>query len=121
MKVVILAAGRGSRLESLTEKKPKCMVEVKGKPIIDIQVSKFIETGISEDDICIVSGYKYGMLKDHFSSSNIHVLNNSEYETSNMVYSLVCASEFFSEDQELIISYGDIIFFGFYIEESTYV
>ena len=35
MKMIILAAGQGTRLRPLTNEKPKCMVEYKQKPIID--------------------------------------------------------------------------------------
>jgi len=35
MKMIILAAGEGSRLRPLTNDKPKCMVEFNGKPIVD--------------------------------------------------------------------------------------
>ena len=33
---IILAAGRGSRMRNLTEERPKCMVELAGKPLLDI-------------------------------------------------------------------------------------
>ena len=35
MQLIILASGKGSRLKEKTSKKPKCLVEVNGKPIID--------------------------------------------------------------------------------------
>ena len=38
MKAIILAAGRGSRLENYTKKKPKCFLEIRNKTIIQHQI-----------------------------------------------------------------------------------
>lgn len=35
MKAIILAAGRGSRMKSLTDERPKCLVELRGKPFLE--------------------------------------------------------------------------------------
>ena len=41
MNVIILAAGKGSRLSPLTDNKPKCMVKLFGKSLIEFQLSSF--------------------------------------------------------------------------------
>ena len=56
MNAIILAAGKGERLHPLTENKPKCLVELFGKSLLQWQISAFHEFGI--DDITVVSGYK---------------------------------------------------------------
>jgi CTP:phosphocholine cytidylyltransferase-like protein len=38
MKAVILAAGRGSRMGHLGDDRPKCLVELEGKPLIERQI-----------------------------------------------------------------------------------
>jgi MurNAc alpha-1-phosphate uridylyltransferase len=43
---MILAAGRGSRLQPLTDKLPKPMIEVQGKPLIERQVRQLAKAGI---------------------------------------------------------------------------
>jgi choline kinase len=106
MKVIILAAGQGSRLRPLTNEIPKCMVNYKNKPIIDY-IFDVIST-CNLDDISIVGGYKFSKLKGHLKNKNIKYYKNEEYLSSNMVHSLFCAKEFFDDD--IIISYSDIIY-----------
>lgn len=57
MKVIILAAGQGTRLRPLTDDRPKCMVEVNGRSIIDRQLNVMRACGIKDEDITIVCGY----------------------------------------------------------------
>lgn len=110
MKVIILAAGQGTRLRPLTDNCPKCMVEVCGKSMIDRQISIMKECGINENDIYIVTGYRGDVLCEHFKDSKIHFITNEKFETTNMVCSLMCASEVMEADENIIISYGDIIY-----------
>ncbi|MCX6759137.1 MAG: nucleotidyltransferase family protein [Candidatus Nealsonbacteria bacterium] len=56
MKALILAGGRGKRLAEISKDKNKCMVEVKGKPLIEYSLDCASQTNISE--IVIVVGYK---------------------------------------------------------------
>lgn len=55
MKAVIIAGGLGKRLRPLTEDRPKPLVEVAGKPIIEWQIGWLRECGIS--NIIILAGY----------------------------------------------------------------
>lgn len=102
MKIIVLAAGQGTRLRPLTDNIPKCMVPLKGKPLIDYQLDLFKSKSIK--DITIVGGYLIEKLK----SKNVKLINNKAYATTNMVYSLFCAEKDLSQD--IIISYGDIVY-----------
>lgn len=106
MKMIILAAGKGTRLRPLTNKKPKCMVEYQNKPIIDYILNVAKDSNI--DNVGIVTGYKSNVLEKHLSKQNIKFYNNENYANTNMVSSLFCAKDFMNDD--LIISYSDIIY-----------
>ena len=108
MKVIILAAGQGTRLRPLTANVPKCMVKVNGKPIIDYQLEVMLRAGIKPSDIVVVAGYQSQAIKEKFAYTEIQIVENLDYMSTNMVYSLMQAREFFADD--VIISYGDIIY-----------
>lgn len=61
-KALILAAGVGNRLAPITDRLPKSLVPINGKPIIFKQVENLIDNGVS--DITIVAGYKSDMLEE---------------------------------------------------------
>lgn len=89
MKATILAAGLGSRLKTLTANKPKALVEVSGKPIIQYQISNLIRAGINE--IIIVIGYMGERIRDYVSKTFPDIqttyFENAEYQCSNSSYS----------------------------------
>lgn len=110
MKVIILAAGWGSRLRPLTDDRPKCMVEVKGRSIIRRQLDTMLASGVLEEDITIIAGYKSEALKKEFQDTAIQFIVNEKFETTNMVCSLMCARKQMEEETDIIVSYGDIIY-----------
>lgn len=104
MKVIILAAGSGNRLKPYTNDKPKCMVELLGKPILQYQVETLNALGL--DDILVVGGYHIEKIKGF----KFKIIKNEQYDCTNMVSSLFCAEDFINQNEDLIISYSDIIF-----------
>tara|TARA_Y100000741_G_scaffold242858_1_gene186137 strand:+ start:15 stop:785 length:771 start_codon:yes stop_codon:yes gene_type:complete len=104
MKIIVLAAGEGSRLRPYTNNKPKCMVRIFGKSILGYQLEIFKNFGI--DDITVIGGYRYTSIK----YPNINIIENSKYKETNMVYSLMCARKLFDGENDIIITYGDIIY-----------
>ncbi len=102
MKAIILAAGKGERLRPLTNDKPKCMVKLFSKSLLDWQIRNFHSLGIF--DISIVKGYKDNMI----SIPNVNYFLNSRYEETNMVETLFCAKN--KLEGGIIISYGDIMY-----------
>lgn len=110
MKVIILAAGQGTRLRPLTNDKPKCMVPANGKPLIDWQIATLKRCGIQEGDIYIVTGYKGNLLQSYLAHQGINFIVNKEYMETNMVYSLMCARSVLEGENDVILAYGDIIY-----------
>ena len=104
MRVIILAAGQGTRLRPLTNDKPKCMVELAGKPLIKYQLDLFDDFNIS--DINVVSGY----LEEKINFNQINKFYNPNFSSTNMVSTLFCASELFDGSDDILIAYGDIIY-----------
>ena len=114
MILVILAAGRGSRLKKKTYDVPKCMVKVKNKSIIEYNI-KFIK---KFKKVIIITGYKSYLIKNKFKKfKNIEFINNYKYGKTNMVYSFFCASKLIDKyKKNIVICYSDIIFDHNYFE-----
>lgn len=110
MKVIILAAGQGTRLKPLTDDRPKCMVEVNGKSIMERQLSVMHDCGIRDEDITIVAGYRGDVLQRAFHDTKMNIIINKDYENTNMVCSLMCAEGIMEGQKDVLISYGDIIY-----------
>lgn len=103
MKAIILAAGRGSRMQNLTDEAPKCLLEVRGKALIDWQIEALNRAGI--DEIALVTGYRAESLR----SRGMVEFHNSEWSSSNMVKSLSLANDWLMAGP-CIVTYSDIIF-----------
>ena len=102
MKVIILAAGMGSRLMPLTNDRPKCMVKLLDDTLNERQIKIFRSYDIN--DITIVTGYKNEVI----DMPNVNYVNNPNYETTNMNESLFCALK--PSNSSVFVTYGDIVF-----------
>ena len=92
---VILAAGMAKRLRPLTDTKPKCLLEVGGKTLLERTVRAMQQAGISE--FVVVTGYRADQIREALTSivspQNITFLHNADYEHNNNIYSLWMAGE----------------------------
>ena len=80
LKVVILAGGYGSRLGTLNKLKPKPMVDVCGKPIIEHIIQLYLKSGFSNFIIC--GGYKSEVIKNYFKKKfRKNILFDNKNET----------------------------------------
>ncbi len=100
---VILAAGMAKRLRPLTDTKPKCLLEVGGKTLLERTVRAMQQAGITE--FVVVTGYCADQIRDFLTawsassaqqdgaSTHFTFLHNADYEHNNNIYSLWMAGE----------------------------
>ena len=103
---IVIAASKGEQLKYLTKNKPKCMLDIQGKPLLERLTSTLKKDNIGK--ITIVSGYKSKVIENELDLSNMNILLNKEYKKNNELYSLNKAITEIKDN--CIISYGDIIF-----------
>jgi choline kinase len=102
--VVHLAAGRGSRLRPLTDDRPKPLVQLADRALLDWNVETLDEAGV--DRQVVVTGHA----AEAFEDREYETVHNRRHAETEMVYSLFCAEDAFSEGEDLVISYGDIVY-----------
>ncbi|MFC1935021.1 NTP transferase domain-containing protein [Chloroflexota bacterium] len=102
VKAIIIAAGMSSRLMELTDDKPKCMLAIKDKTILQRQIETFNQCGI--DEIMVVRGYK----KETINYTGVKYIYNQNYRRNNILQSLMYAES--DMDGEFITTYSDILF-----------
>ena len=103
---VVLAATKGDQLRHLTKNKPKCMLDIQGKPLLERLTSTLKKDNIGK--ISIVSGYKSNVIRERNNLSNLNIIENKEYIKTGELYSLYKAVNEIKND--CIITYGDIVF-----------
>ena len=87
MRAIILAAGEGARLRPYTLDRPKCLVELGGKPLLTHQVDVLKTAGIK--NITVLTGYR----ADQIKALGYPTLHNPDYTHTNMVATLMCSAE----------------------------
>jgi len=103
MRAVILAAGRGRRMGHLGGDRPKCLVELEGKPLIERQIAALRRGGV--DEIGVVRGYRAEMI----DFPGLSYFANERWAETNMVMSLAAAVPWLVSGP-VIVSYADIFY-----------
>ncbi|MDX9860211.1 MAG: phosphoenolpyruvate mutase [Rhodospirillales bacterium] len=101
-RAIVLAASRGSKLGKLTAERPKCMIDIRGRPLLQRQIDTFHAAGIR--DITVVRGYRKKMI--NFPA--IRTVDNDLFATTGEAASLARAREML--DGECILAFGDTLF-----------
>lgn len=99
---LVLAAGRGKELGVLTEDRPKAMVEIAGKPLLERTVDTLNSIGIK--DITVVRGYR----KEAIDLPNLKYVDNDEHATTQEAFSLFAGLEGLTGS--VLVAYGDVLF-----------
>ena len=106
-RAVILAAGQGD-LGELTRDQPKCMVDVRGKSLLQRLVSTLSESGVR--DTTVVRGFR----KTAVLAPGVSVVDNDRYADTGEVFSLAAARD--KLEGETIVAYGDVLFRPFILD-----
>jgi choline kinase len=107
-RAILIAAGRGKRLGTHTDEVPKCMVQVGDKPILGWVWAALSAAGV--DELVVIRGYKGDVLEQFVRGlvPNVTFVDNPEWQTNNVLLSMMCARRFL--DQPTYLTYSDIIF-----------
>lgn len=116
LQAVILCAGSGRRLQPLTQNKPKCLLEIGGKSLLEYAVQALRDYRVQ--DIWIVSGFHEELIRKKAGDrkwEDIHFVTNKEYEHTNTGFSLNLALNKVASD--FILLNGDVLFSPRIIED----
>lgn len=110
MKVIILASGRGERLYPLTKNKPKPLIKVGGRELLDHQMKSLIEYGL--ENIIITTGPFEDQIHEYVEKNypyvNIRYVKNPKYLSTNYIYSMWLTKKFIDDD--VILLHCDLLF-----------
>ncbi len=102
MRAIILAAGPGSRIETLFPNLPKCLIQVDGVTLLEHQVAALRSCGVQE--IVVVKGFQH----EKIQLPGLKYYLNARWDATNILASLVEASKEIAGP--VIILYSDILF-----------
>ncbi|MDN5751980.1 MAG: phosphocholine cytidylyltransferase family protein [Nitrosospira sp.] len=109
IKTIILSAGQGRRLLSLTANIPKCLLPIGGKTIIEWQIDALLAAGI--DDITVVTGFKSSLvealLQRYANRAKINTIFNPFFEVADNLASCWIARS--AMDRDFLLLNGDTI------------
>jgi phosphoenolpyruvate phosphomutase len=99
---IVLAASRGAELGRLTVDRPKCMIDIRGKPLLAHLVTSLRGRGVRE--ITVVRGWQ----KEAIDLPGIRTVDNEAFDRTGELQSLACARQQLSG--ETLVVYGDVLF-----------
>ena len=108
LKAIILSAGEGSRMRPLTLTKPKTMLPVAGKPIIQYNIESLRDNGIT--DILLIVRYKEEMVRNYFgdgSDFGVNIFYKTQKDFLGTANAISYGEDF--SDDSIIVLNGDII------------
>ena len=108
MQAIIMAAGRGSRMEQLTDDKPKAFLEIKGIKLIEYNVALLRSFQVKR--IIIVTGYKSEYFEELYEKDkDIILVYNPFYEFMNVVGSFFMGQEYLNLNEDVIYMHADTL------------
>jgi L-glutamine-phosphate cytidylyltransferase len=103
---IIIAAGRGARMGPLTATRPKCLLPVFGKPLIDHSIARLRAAGC--DRIAVVTGYRASAIERHVGGlRDVECIRNERAAETNVLQSFAVAHAML--DGPCIVTYSDTL------------
>lgn len=99
---VILAASRGNALHELTHDRPKAMLRIGGKTLLERLLQGLNRAGINK--LTVIAGYK----AETINMPGVNKCINTDYDKGDELKTLLCAQDQFSD--EMLILYSDLLF-----------
>lgn len=106
MKVLLLAAGRGTRISRYLAGNPKCTVDIGEKRLIEYTIDLLHSRGIT--DIAIVLGYRAEVIQEVLRGKNVTFYYNPFYDVTNSVASAWFAKDFLTAWDDTLIMNADV-------------
>ncbi|MBT4106852.1 MAG: phosphocholine cytidylyltransferase family protein [Proteobacteria bacterium] len=106
MKVIIMAAGIGARLNSILGDKPKCLLTIDGQTMIRRIIDLFHQRDIK--DITVITGYNSHLIHQELAGCDVQFFHNPFFQVTNSIASLWLARELLTEDT--ILMNADLFF-----------
>jgi dTDP-glucose pyrophosphorylase len=106
MKALVLAGGRGRRLDTLSLNRNKCMIPLKGRPVLEYNMDNAIRAGV--DEIVLVVGYRAEEIINHIGTryKNKPVRYVIQWEQNGLVSAMEYASTAL-EGEDFLLLLGD--------------
>jgi choline kinase len=108
MRPVIIGAGRGSRLEHLTEEVPKTLVPVMDRPMLEWVLEALAAAGFSRRDVVFICGYRAEVIRQRYPEFTY--VENRDWENNNILLSLFKARDYLRDG--FVSTYADIVYTG---------
>jgi phosphoenolpyruvate phosphomutase len=102
VRAVIIAAGSGKSLLPLTEDRPQCMLDIKGRTVLERQLETLRACGVQE--IAVVRGYR----KETVTAPGVRFYDNDAFDESGELASLFAAEP--ELHGRVLFLYSDILF-----------
>ena len=107
---VVLVAGTGTRLRPLTDERPKCMVEVVGRPILARLLERLAEAGVTR--AWLATGHRADVLEAWLADQTLPIvaktIPNPRFATTNNAYSLLSTRAALG-DRPFVLLDGDVV------------
>lgn len=109
MKALVLAGGRGTRLDDIFASKSKCMVEVNGRPALEYSLDSVADTDIEE--IIIVVGYRAEEIINHYGTefNGKRLAYAIQWEQKGLVHAIDSAREALGGDDFMLLLGDEIL------------